>query len=923
VTVAFRSSANVVNGTAGTSVVVGLPGGALTTDVCVAYIAQAGNGSVTPPAGWTLIGSQAATTTVTVTAYWRTGLGGSSTFTLGASVRNWGWIGAYTGVDPVSPIGSFAGTPFTSAGTSFPAPTLTGNHYGRGVFAAAGVRTATGAATTWTEFGVERFDGSTNAGAGTDIAGATSDSGGTLLGEVLTSSETFTASQSQSSGVSFAVFLAPYFTPFDPAVGLATKIELALGADPDADPAGWTWTDVSQYVKAPAVTITKGRADWQGQATPTQITFALDNTDGRFTPGNPFSPYWPNIVRNLPVRVSVPVGFAPPTERGVAFVRSWQTTFDGSPTNAVVAVVAKGRLARLQRQRAILRSPLFRSISGTARAGTAVRPYVYWPCEDGSGSTSAASAIAGVDPMAAVAVTFAAESTLVASAPLPTMSSSGAGAAFNGKIPPYAATGQWCAVFVMKIPTAPAVATFPVAVVSNGTAPLWAVAITPGAPGTVGIRAYNSAGTQILADDVNLDPTFYGNWFVYSIGVTQSGPDINYVQWTLNETAGSGSSGTLAGRTHGNATAIRAAANTWTAGSGIGHFAVFTDPAFDTTNDPIWISQSLGGNAGEEPRFRFQRLCIEEGIDYDFDQAFVAGVLETSIGMGPQPIGPLTDQLQQCQDVDMGLIHDGGPGGELYFNTRSHRYNQTPALTMNNALQQVPKDITPTFDDQAIINDFTTSRTGGSSARYADAANNLAEGAYPDGTALNLGDDTHLYEISGWRVNLGITPGQRYPQLPVDLMASPELAQQWLACAIGSRVQDTNLPGQYGTADVIIEGYTEVLGRYTWSPMLNCSPARPYDVFVLDGSRLDTAGSTLTAGVSAGATSLSVATSTGPLWTTGAVAFDIEVSGIRVSVTNVSGAASPQTFTVTGSTVTKALPINSAVRLWRSSVLAL
>lgn len=718
--------------------------------------------------------------------------------------------------------------------------------------------------------------------------------------------------------------------PFDPAVGMAAKVELALGANPDADPSTWTWTDVSAYALGPQVTIRKGRSDWAGSAQPLEITLQLRNNDDRFTPGNPFSPYYPYITRNLPVRVSVPVGTSPPTERATGFIRSLQTGWVRSPKEPVVSVTAKGRLARLQRQRAVLRSPLFRSISGTARGATAVRPRVYWPCEDGGSATSAASAIAGIAPMNAAAVSFGAESTLVSSDPLPTMSSSGSGAAITGQVPFYTgpSPNQWCAVWVMKMPSSPAVTTYPVAVVTDGTAALWSVAITPGAPDNVGIRAYNSSFTQILSNDIAVPTGFYGLWWLFSLGVKQNGANVDYILQVMSTTSTTTVSGSLASRTCGNAMSIRAAANDWTAGSGIGHFAIFTDPAFDNTNDPQWIADVLDGRVGEEPRIRFGRLCTEEGVNRGYDSASLGGgAPETVIGMGPQGVRALADLLGECQDVDMGLIHDGGPSGQLYFNTRTARYNQIPALVMDNHLQEVTFDIVPTFDDQAIVNDFTASRSGGSMGRYIDQANDDAEGGYSDGFTFNVADDSHLYEMAGWRVNQGITPGMRYPQLVLDLMAAPELAQQWLACSIGSRVQATNLPGQYGTADVIIEGYTETIGRRTWRVVLNCSPARPYNIFTLDGTgntgRLDTAGSSLASAASAGATSLSVATSTGPLWVTGAVSFDVDIAGIQVSVTNISGSTSPQTFTVTGATVTKVLPNGSTVKLWRPSVLAM
>jgi hypothetical protein len=80
--------------------------------------------------------------------------------------------------------------------------------------------------------------------------------------------------------------------------------------------------------------------------------------------------------------------------------------------------------------------------------------------------------------------------------------------------------------------------------------------------------------------------------------------------------------------------------------------------------------------------------------------------------------------------------------------------------------------------------------------------------------------------------------------------------------------------------------------------------------------RADTAGSALAAPASLGATSLSVATTVGPLWTTTADDYPLQLSvgGIEVRATACSGASSPQTMTV------DALPIARAaaapVALW-------
>lgn len=78
--------------------------------------------------------------------------------------------------------------------------------------------------------------------------------------------------------------------------------------------------------------------------------------------------------------------------------------------------------------------------------------------------------------------------------------------------------------------------------------------------------------------------------------------------------------------------------------------------------------------------------------------------------------------------------------------------------------------------------------------------------------------------------------------------------------------------------------------------------------------------STLVADVAPGATSLDVATSDGPVWTTNAddiTGLMIEIDGLRIPVTNITGATSPQTFTVDGSAVLKALSAGAAVDVWQ------
>lgn len=69
-----------------------------------------------------------------------------------------------------------------------------------------------------------------------------------------------------------------------------------------------TWADITQYVDVVrGVAITRGASDELSETQPGTATLTLDNADGRFTPGNSGSPYFPFVRRNAPIRVSVAV----------------------------------------------------------------------------------------------------------------------------------------------------------------------------------------------------------------------------------------------------------------------------------------------------------------------------------------------------------------------------------------------------------------------------------------------------------------------------------------------------------------------------------------------------------------------------------------------------------------------------------------
>ncbi|MFD6035717.1 hypothetical protein ACFWHF_14420 [Streptomyces griseoincarnatus] len=65
-----------------------------------------------------------------------------------------------------------------------------------------------------------------------------------------------------------------------------------------------TWTDITPYVRgASGIAIQRGRSSWGTEVDPGTCSLTVENTDGRFSPRNPASPYFGLIGRNTPIRI--------------------------------------------------------------------------------------------------------------------------------------------------------------------------------------------------------------------------------------------------------------------------------------------------------------------------------------------------------------------------------------------------------------------------------------------------------------------------------------------------------------------------------------------------------------------------------------------------------------------------------------------
>lgn len=731
--------------------------------------------------------------------------------------------------------------------------------------------------------------------------------------------------------------------PEDP---LDIEVSIALAADLSADPGTWSWTDITDYVQErQKVTIRRGKTGKFTQVTASRCTMTVDNSDGRFSRHNPFGAWYGQIKKNTPLRVRVDNGSGYVT-RFAGYVTGWPPAWDPSESDQTATISADGIMRRMGRD-ATVRSPMYRSVSGLTGG---IAPFAYWPMEDGSTATEFASAIAGDLPMVAGSQVFtptppstgsinpAAESSLAGSLPLPVF---GVACSMRCPIRAYTDTGQWVWLIMLRMPSEMDEQNCGLLDLRTGNSTLPYVYISANAQTATTwrfrARVYDStvSVTDTISVDIN-DSDFLNRWVLISVASKLDG---NGTQDTLTLSVTS-TSGTVLGTTgpqdidanfHGPITFAEVIAPTGIypptvfsiGGGAYGHPAIFTDPAFTIGTDDVAHAIAAGGHAGETASDRLIRLCAEAGVPLT-----ISGTSDMT--MGPQRIARDLELMRDCAIADQGLFFEPLDFGLAYTVGRD-LYNQSPAITLQYDQGHVSPPFVPTDDDRDFYNDVTATRPDGIPRRATDDDSIADVGSYPLPIAPNVETEEQAHQIAAWAATVGSNDELQWPAVKPNLRGAPGLIDDWLATEIGNMLAVTGHPSPLAPATIeqIVDGYTEILGTVVFEPTVTLSSATVYNsvgVYGADAivSRYDSAGSTLATGYDDNDTSFSVVTAAGhsPWITTAShpthFPFDIEVEGVRITVTAITNAASPQTFTVTRSVdgQDKALTSGAQVSLW-------
>jgi hypothetical protein len=592
-------------------------------------------------------------------------------------------------------------------------------------------------------------------------------------------------------------------------------------------------------------------------------------------------------------------------------IADWPTRWVTSGRKKWAPVEIGGWLRRWSTPTEPLRSPLFREATGAVNLPLMVG---YWPCEDGAEATTIASGLTGGSVMTYTgSPSLAASERIPGSAPLLELAT---GVTLTGR--PITHTGTGVVAWRM-VADAPASGWTADAVlceirVSGGSAVRWVLEVTAG--GALRLRGLDASDTEIATSGaVGFD--VLGRRQMIGWQLTQTGSDVYYQIFTRRiaddlTVSEVGIDGTFTSRTVGRATQARIAPSGNLDGGAVGHLMLGTSAIL-----AAGIDAAIVGNDGETAGRRLLRL----GDELDIPVRIVGDPDDTE-RMGPQQPGKALELFTACAAADRGLLGEARDAMVLEYRTRTSLYNQTPRATLAYGTEGESPHLEPDEPTEDVVNDYTAERRGGSSYQAVETTGRLSIAEYPGGVGrrpgsatLELETDDQLYGAAWWETHLGTWDDYRYPVVRMDLSRlvdadKADLARAIAAAGPGDRIVITDPPPDCppDPIDVQVQGWQEIIRPRRREITFNTVPHGPWVVGVADVDLADSDGTTLVSGLSAVAAGTSQAVSVavvGTPWSTSAdvpfVMWILHPTGAkaeRVTVTAISGATSPQTFTI-------------------------
>lgn len=679
------------------------------------------------------------------------------------------------------------------------------------------------------------------------------------------------------------------------------------------------WTSMSlAELSEDGVQIMRGGRSGGLKQDPGVLTFSLKDPTGKWSPRHPSSPYYGLIGRGTKIRVRVRNhGTGLYFTRFYGEVSSWQPawTKKGGPS-ARVDVEASGIFRRLGQGQAIARSPYRRSTEGLAGL------FAYWPMEDASGSTFFGSTgDAGPIESTITGIQAAASASLQGSDALPEIN----GGQARGNVQTYTqGTTLQLRAIIKNSSATPASTPFLRYNFVGGT--LGYIDCIYVNATTLTLNAYRADGTLIGGITTGFNTG--ANIYMHQINLTQSGGTLNYAERCLNylNAVPGNNSSSWASTTMGRLRSVVINPTGVALGNSIvGHLSAATTINAATADEQY---QTMNGYSGESALVRMIRLAGELGVSFTWTNG--PWTSPRSENMGYQKSGVLLDIMQECADVDMGILREStSSSNDLFYVTQGSMFSPRAADRSDFAyVENMFNPFVPVEDDAELRNQITVTRNvgGGGTATSVVEDGPLGVstvGLYDDSISLNLDTPYSVRPQADWRVHLGTWDEARWPQIGVDLADSRIVGQQAfqekvLNRDIGQVVNITGIPTWLPPFDVsqIITGVTEVIKTDSHKVIWDCIPARALRVGHWSEAVDRYSGDgTVTAGtLTTTATTFAISAPTGVVWTHADGDYDILINGERMTVKNVVAGVFTVVRSVNG--VVKSHTMSSAITLY-------
>jgi hypothetical protein len=612
-------------------------------------------------------------------------------------------------------------------------------------------------------------------------------------------------------------------------------------------------------------------------------------------------------------------------------IPSWPPEWDNSGKDAFVRIEANGSTRRINSKNSPVSSPITRSVLGALyRSRTAS----YYPLEDTQPAVLFRNAIkGGPDLLQIRGMQPAGYSGFPGSDPIFTATQNSAGFRANVDNAAVNMLGNQHFNCLYFVPEAGLPATSNIVTLyqsrGTGTVDRWVVKYTNVNGGSLQVQGVDTDGTALY--DTGADSFgsrgVNGRQFALKLSIVDNGTTGSSTV-TLgvtflnddNDYENNGTSDVFAVR-YGSPSGMQVLTDI---GGAIGQIEIgnwassataITNPHILSISTPY--ERGVAAYQGERSVARFIRLCAEEGVWGQVSTDYQTSVPICSL-MGQQPRSSFVSLLQECEATEHGFMYEPRDTVGFALRTSLSIWNRLPVITFDYTAKPFSGSLLPTNDDQIFKNALTVAQPSGqrsqvfeitqgrkSVANAGEARGDYTFNFYPSTTDANQAQ---------WTLRALAWDEQRVPSVTLELHRAPYQNDATMFSAASlldiCRVfisQNNPIWMQQGDLRQLVMGYTETIWNLTREITFNCVPYGPYQKVAvlnstntLNGFRVGWTDATLNGAHNSSVLTLSVQKGIG-IFETGADAqffYYVQVDDEVMKVTGITGASSPQSFTV-------------------------